>query len=271
MASNPYNTLEGYQGMPNQWYAQNNNQNPYNTMGGYQQMQPQVYTPQAQPTALAAPTSGGNAQAAANVTGSVGGILGGLGQLGLGIGQTIKGNKQRKKYEALVEQELNNMPEYTTSPYAVQQLASAQSQTNAVNPAIAMMQRQNQQLAANTAAVGQRNAMSGAEAINAAALGQNLAQQQNPMLAQMQTQYEMANRANLYSALQNMTNERTNAFNSKSAKNDRFYNQRLGQLGAANNKASQGVANIFGGFNSAQAERKQAMKDVLSMISKGGM
>lgn len=258
MASNPYNTLEGYQGMPNQWYAQNNNQNPYNTMGGYQQMQPQVYTPQAQPTALAAPASGGG--------GGGGGILGGLIQTGLGIGDVIKGNKARKKYEALVEQELNNMPEYTTSPYAVQQLASAQSQTNAVNPAIAMMQRQNQQLAANTAAVGQRNAMSGAEAINAAALGQNIAQQQNPMLAQMQTQYEMANRANLYSALQNMTNERTNVFNSKSAKNDRFYNQRLGQLGAANQRIAQGKSGIVGGVNSIESASKEALKAVAGLL-----
>lgn len=249
MASNPYNTLEGYQQMQPQFYSQNQGMgNPYNTLSGYQQMQPQVYTPQQPQPQMQQQSGGGNSGG--------GGILGGLIQAGLGIGDVIKGNKARKKYEKLVEQELNAMPVYTESPYAARQLREAESQTNAINPAVAMLQRQNQQLAANTAAAGQRNAMSGAEAINAAAMGQQIAAQQAPTIAQMQTQYAMANRENLYKALQGMTGERTNAFNSKLAKNERFYNQRLGQLGAANQRLGQGKSNIVGGVNSVEAGAK---------------
>lgn len=227
--------------------------NPYNTLGMYQKMQPQVYTPMAQtPTATATPNSGGS--------GGGGSILGGIAQIGFGIGDIIKGNKARKKFEPMVEQELNAMPLYTESPYAARQLRESESMTNAINPAVAMLNRQNQLLAANTAAVGQRNAMSGAEAINAAAMGQQMASQQAPQIAQMQTQYEMANRNNLYSALQNMTGERTNVFNSKVAKNDRMYNHRLGQLGAANQRLAQGKTGIVSGVGSVESGAKGLIK-----------
>jgi len=182
------------------------------------------------------------------LAGGIGGVAGGLAQLGTGIWGAIKGAKDRKKYAQLSEQALNAMPEYETSQYAKDELAQAQAQANAINPATAMLYRQAQLGAANTAAAGQRNALSGAEAINAAIQGQSMAQNMMPSIAEQQTAYAMQNKANLAKALQGMTAEQQNVFNSRLNKNNQWLNYRLGQLGGANQMLGQGLSNISGGL-----------------------
>jgi hypothetical protein len=215
---------------------------PYNTMSGYANQMPQFY---AQPAAKAAEVVAPNSSASG--MSGIGGILGGAVQGVVGVVDWIKAGKERKKYLKETEQALAGLPQYAASKYAKSDLASAQAQTNAIDPSIMMQYNKLQQGAANTAALGQRNAMSGAEAINAAITGQNIAASQAPSIAAQQTQYAMANRGALSRALQGMTAEEQNVFNSKNAIANQMFNYKLGRLGAAEARKADAIKNVAGG------------------------
>lgn len=238
--------------------------NPYS--GYYQQYPLQEQYLGASPAApMALPANGGGNGAIQQPSG-LGGAIGGPIQAGFGIVQSIKNNKLRKLREQELEKAVLGMPEYTESPIIRNMYAQAQAQQNATNPAIAAMYRQAQQGAANTAAIGQRNAMSGAEAINAAIAGQTQAQSAFPQIAQMQTQYNMANQANLQHSQRLLNNERQNVFNSQVAKNDALQNLRGGQFKNATKLWQDAWGNIIGGANATGNAAGEALK-----IFGGGM
>lgn len=216
--------------------------NPYNTMSGYMQM------PNVQMQMPMVGAGGGGASNVAQSAGGIGGAIGGLVQSGVGIADWIKSGKERKKYLKESEQALAGLPQYTASQYAKQDLAGAQANANAIDPSVMMQYNQAQQNAANTAAAGQRSAMSGAEAIQAAALGQQIAASQAPSIAAQQSQYAMANRAALSRALQGMTAEQQNVFNSKNSIANQMLNYKLGRLGAAEQRKADGIKNTVGGI-----------------------
>ena len=248
--NNPYNTLYQYQGQP-----------------GPVQPAPMQFSQSQMPSqgVAGAPPSGGKSG------GMGGGVpIGGLLQTGFGIWSAIRGAKDRKKFAAMAESELNNRPEYQISPYAKQELAQAQAQANAINPAVAMAQRQAQVLAANTAAVGQRNAQSGAEAIQAAAMGQAQAQAMQPQLAQMQTDYNMQNQMNMVNAMRGMTGQLQNRFADRLDRNNTRLNYRLGQLGGANKMFGDGWSNMIGGVNNIEGSIKESAQ-ALAKAGSGGM
>jgi hypothetical protein len=218
--------------------------NPYNTMSGYANQMPQFY---GQPSGAAAGTAAKGAGGASAGMSGIGGILGGAVQGVVGVVDWIKAGKERKKYLKESEQALAGLPQYAASQYAKTDLANAQSQANAIDPSIMMQYNKLQQGAANTAAMGQRNAMSGAEAINAAITGQNIAASQAPSIAAQQTQYAMANRGALSRALQGMTAEEQNVFNSKNAIANQMFNYKLGRLGAAEARKADAIKNVVGG------------------------
>ena len=235
--------------------------NPYNSLYGYQQQPNMMYYQPPVPSAPStAKTGGGMGQ-----MGGIGGAISGPLQLGFGIGQAIRGNRDRKKFAKMTEAELNAMPEYTSSPYAAAELAQAQSQQNAINPAISGLQNQQQQLAANVASAGQNYAQNGGEAIMAAISGANMANQNLPQIAAMQAEYQQAQRAALASAQRGMTGERMNAFNSRLQKNQARYNHYLGRTQGANKEFGDGWQNIVGGANATG----NAAGDILKMS--GGM
>lgn len=197
----------------------------------------------------------------------VGGMISGIGQAGIGIADWIKGVKDFKKYKGETETALAQLPQYQTSQYAKQQLAGAQSQTNAINPAVQMMYDQAQKQAANTAAMGQRNAMSGAEAINAALMGQQIAQNQMPQLAQAQTEYQLANQNRLDRALGAMTQEDQNVFNSKNAIRNQLLNYKMGLMGAGAQRRSSGQSNAIGGLSAWGESLDNAMAQISGMAT----
>lgn len=203
---------------------------------------PQQYP---QTARMSMPTSSGPAQQGSGIGGAIGGPL----QAGFGIFQSIKNNKLRKQREAELEQAVNSMPEYTESPIVKGMVAQAQAQQNAINPAVMAMYQQAQQQAANTMAAAQRNASSGPEAINAALMAQNIANSQAPQAALQQTQYNMANRANLQNTQSALNNERQNVFNSRVAKNDALQNLKTMQFGNAQKLWQDAWGNIIGGAN----------------------
>lgn len=217
--NNPYNTLYGYQQQPN-----------------YQYQQPVVDQ-----------SSGGGGGNKGGMASAIGQGVGGLVQVPFGIVQAIKGNRDRKRAEAQSEQELNSAPVYETSPYAQRMLAQAQGQVNAINPAVAALQQQALQQQANATAATQRNASSGAEAIQAAIMAQNVANSNAPSIAQLQAQYAQRNQGLLADAMQTMTGEYQNVFNDRVRRNDNRLNFRLGQLAGANKRFGDGFQNIIGG------------------------
>lgn len=222
--------------------------NPYSGYYGTQGDGIQGYYPQQEQYLSQLPAVASQNTAGANPTGSGG--IGGLGamlQTGFGIWEAIKAGRDRKKFEKLAESELNSSPVYQESPYARQQLAQAQAQQNAINPAVQAMERNAQIGAANVASAGQRNAMSGAEAINAAIAGQAQANAMYPQIANLQTEYNARNQGLLANAMQNMTNEYQNVFNDRVRRNDTRLNYRLGQLSGANARKGDSWRNIIGG------------------------
>lgn len=194
-----------------------------------------------------------------------GGFQGGILQAGFGVLQAIKNNKLRKQREKELEGLVNGMPEYTEDPTVQNYYAQIQSQQNAVNPAVAQAYRQAQINAANTAAMGQKVAGSGAEAINAAIAGQNAANSIAPTLANMQTQYAQNNLQNLGGAAQMMNRERQNVFGSQIAKNDAMQNLKTMQFGNAQKAWQDSWKNIIGGVNATDQASKDAMKAVMQM------
>lgn len=170
-------------------------------------------------------------------------------QAGMGIVSAIRQGRKAKQRESQLESAVNNMPEYEESPLIRQMYAQAQAQQNAVNPAIAAMYRQAQQGAANTAAIAQRNATSGAEAIQAAANAQAQLQAMSPQIAQMQTQYNMANLQNLNNAQERLAQEGMNVYRSQLAKNDALQGLRAGQLGRASSLWDNALKNTMSGIS----------------------
>lgn len=185
---------------------------------------------------------------AAGMAGAIGQASGAIPQIIFGAIQAHKGNKDRKRAEIQSEQELNASPVYTESPYARAMLAQAQAQNNSVNPAIQGLYNQQQQLAANVGSAAQNYAQSGGEAIQAAIAGQQMAQQNLPQIAQLQTDYARRNQGMLADAMQNMTGEYQNVFNDKVRRNDTRANFRLGQLAGANKRFEGGTQNVIGGI-----------------------
>jgi hypothetical protein len=112
-----------------------------------------------------------------------------------------------------------------------------------------MQYNQLQKQQANTAAVGQRNAMSGGEAINAAIQGQNIAANQAPQLAAEQARMNIVNRQALAQALEGMTQEQQNVFNSKNAIANQMLNYKMGLMGAGAAKKASGISNTAGGLS----------------------
>ncbi len=217
--------------------------NPYNTLGGYMQEPNQYFqAPQTQQMSGGGNSGGGKA-------GGIGSLIGGGIQSVVGIVDWIKGAKEYKKYKKETESALAGLPEYEKSIYAQQNLANAQNNANAIDPSILMQYNQLQKQAANTAAVGQRNAMSGAEAIQAAALGQNIAANQAPEIARQQAQMNMMNRQALSNALANMTQEQQNEFNSKNYIANQMLNYKMGLMGAAANRKASGINNTTSGLS----------------------
>lgn len=199
----------------------------------------------------------------------LGQMMGGGLQSVVGISDWIKGAKEFKKYKKETESALAGLPQYAQSMYAKQNLANAQSNLNAIDPSILMQYNQLQQQAANTAAVGERNAMSGAEAINAAVLGQNIAANQAPQLATQQAQMNMANRRALSQALANMTQEEQNVFISKNAIANQMLNYKMGLMGAGAARKSSGINNTIDGVQSYFNGVQGMIKDVAKMAGGG--
>ncbi len=239
MANNPYGQYSYFSQPP--------------VLNGYQQ--PSFY--QQQPVAQ---SGGGGGK---GIGSAIGGAAGALVQLPFGIIQAHKANKDRKKFEKMSEAELNASPEYQESEFAKQELAQSQAAANSSNPAILAYQNQLQQQAANVAAAGQKNAMSGAEAINAAIAGQQVASSQLPQIAQMQTQFNQQNRGMLSDAMRNMTAERQNVFNDRVRRNDNRLNFRLGQLKGANDRFQGGMQNVVSGVS--------ALGSAAGSVASGGM
>ena len=247
--------------------------NPYNTLGGYMQQQPQYYQ-QVAPQPIPQQQQLQGATGGSGFSGDgMGQVLGGGIQGAVGIVDWIKGAKEFKKYKKESEQALAGLPQYTTSQYAQQALANAQANANAINPATMAMYNQLQKGAANTAAVGQRNAMSGGEAINAAIQGQEMAQNQMPQIAQQQMAYEMANRNQLNNALAAMAAEQMNEFNSKNAIQNQMLNYKMGLMGAAAKRKSDGINNTVGGVSNVYTGVQGMMKDAVNVVktTKGGV
>lgn len=199
----------------------------------------------------------------------LGQVMGGGLQSVIGISDWIKGAKEFKKYKKESEQALAGLPQYAQSMFAKENLANAQSNLNAIDPSILMQYNQLQKQAANTAAVGQRNAMSGAEAINAAAIGQNIAANQAPQLAQQQAQINMVNRQALSQALANMAQEDQNVFNSKNAIANQMLNYKMGLMGAGAARKASGINNTVGGVQSFYGGVQGMMKDAAKMAGGG--
>lgn len=193
-------------------------------------------------------------------------LLGGALQSGIGIADWIKGAKDFKREKAATEKALAALPQYQMSPYAKEQLANAQANLNAINPAVQAMYGQAQRAAANTAATAQRNAMSGAEAIQGAALGQQIAQNQMPQIAQTQMQYEMANRNALDNALGVMTSENQNVFNSQNNIANQLLNYKMGLMGAAAARKAGGQKNTVGGVSAMGNALTSAKEDILGLL-----
>ena len=181
--------------------------------------------------------------------GGMGQMVGGGLQSVIGVVDWIKGAKEFKKYKKETESALAGLPQYAQSMYAKQNLANAQTNLNAIDPSILMQYNQLQKQQANTAAVGQRNAMSGGEAINAAIQGQNIAANQAPQLAAEQARMNIVNRQALAQALEGMTQEQQNVFNSKNAIANQMLNYKMGLMGAGAAKKASGISNTAGGLS----------------------
>lgn len=171
-------------------------------------------------------------------------------QAGFGIVEAIRQNKQRKQRERELESAVRGMPEYTESPIVKGMYAQAQAQQNAINPAVQAMYRQSLMNAANVSAAGQRNAASGAEAINAAIGGQSMVQQQAPQIAEMQTNFNLQNLANAQNMGKLLNRERQNVFTSQVAKNDALQNLKTMQFANAQKQWQDAWGNVVGGANS---------------------
>lgn len=172
-------------------------------------------------------------------------------QTGLGIYQAITGGRQAKKNDKLLQQALASSPVYQESPYAARMLADSQGRLNATSPAVLAAYRNANQGAANQAAVAQRNASSGAEAISAGAVSQNQVNNVLPGLAGAQQSFDAQNRGVYYDALGNMTNERDKVFNDQMRRNMDMRNYYLGRTAAGNRNLQSGINSLASGISGA--------------------
>lgn len=193
--------------------------------------------------------------------------VGGLIQAGFGIVEAIRQNKERKQREKELQSVVNAMPEYTESPIVRGMYAQAQAQQNAINPAVQAMYRQSLMNAANVSAAGQRNAASGAEAINAAIGGQAMVQQQAPQIAEMQTNFNLQNLANAQNMGELLNNERQNVFKSQVAKNDALQNLKTMQFANAQKQWQDAWGNIVGGANSIENSVMGGKSEILKQLA----
>jgi len=183
-----------------------------------------------------------------------GGLLtGGIALAGLGLSayQYKKAQKEKQKADAALENQRANRPSYKTPQALKDELADAQSRAGAISPAVMIAQQQAQKQQANQIDAAQRNAGSGAQAIQAAA---NATAQTNsilPGLADLQQNYDLQNR-------QQLTNARGAGIeDSRTMQQDALNRQQegaqfeLGKVGAAQNDKSQALGLGLAALNAA--------------------
>lgn len=163
---------------------------------------------------------------------------------GTSLVQMLGANSGRKKAEKEMNAALNAAPVYQPSQYAKNALAETLTSKNAINPALIMTYQQMQQGAANQTANAQRNATSGAEALNVGSAAQNDLQASIPKLAMMQTQYNQQNKDRYLGALENMANEDKFKHQSDVQRNSDRVNMAMGKFGANNAMFGQGVSSL---------------------------
>lgn len=154
---------------------------------------------------------------------------------------SIAQQEKAKKRAAKAAAALDKQPVYKPSEYNKRILADALVSKNAINPAIINAQRQAQVQAAGQAAQAARNSPSGAVNL---AVG-NMAQQNYlnslPSILAAQTAFNQQNKGQYYNALMNMTEDERFRYMQDKERNMNRFNFELGQAGAANQGAYQGI------------------------------
>ena len=178
-------------------------------------------------------------------------LIAGLAAAGIGAYQAINSSQKKKKADEEVKRNMANRPMQTTPESLKKQVQLAQSRLNATNPALLAAYQQAQQQQANSNSFAQRNATSGAQALNAASQSQAQTQALLPQLSQAQTQFQQQNLANYNQSLGLLTDDARLRTEDAQAANSDLTNFNLGQVGAASQGISSGIGLAAGGLASA--------------------
>lgn len=162
--------------------------------------------------------------------------------------QALKASQDRKREQQDAEKRLANMPVYQTPDALKNYYAEAQAGKNAINPAIAMQERQLQQAQANAMANAQRSATSGAEALSAGSKAQAMTQGYMPTLAEQQAAYQQASLGRADRASMAMTQEQMQKYENDYARSQSFLNYALGKSAAASQRQGQATAGVIQGL-----------------------
>jgi hypothetical protein len=171
--------------------------------------------------------------------------------LGLSAYQYKKAQKEKQKADAALENQRANRPSYKSPQALKDELAEAKARSGAVSPAVQMAQAQALKQQANQIAAAQRNASSGAQAIQSAANASAQANSILPGLADLQQNFDLQNR-------QQLTNARGAGIeDSRVMQQDALNRQQeatqfeLGKVGAAQNDKSQALGLGLAALNAA--------------------
>lgn len=175
-------------------------------------------------------------------------LLPGAGQLISGLFGVVKGKKALGEATGEFESSLKNAPAFQIAPEIKQDLAQREAEYNAEDEAIKQAKADILQQQANYFGNVERNAQSGAQAINAMAGGSDIAQKNIARLATQQFANKIQKGQGLSNARANMAQQRSVQFADQQAKNEAMQNLALGKMQAERYNVNEGNKNIFGGL-----------------------
>lgn len=185
-----------------------------------------------------------------------------------GIGQSLLAGQKQKEEEAKLKAAIANRPTFKPSDYIKNMVADAKSRQNAESPAVRQAYEQVRQQAADTAANAEINAVSGGQALGAAAIAQQQMQSATPQLAAQQEAYHQANLNRADQASQSMAQQEAMAHEDAISKHNDLVNMYLGKVAAANQNKAMGLsAAIQGGLAAASSIGDNAQNKDLNVYS----
>lgn len=170
------------------------------------------------------------------------GAVTGLAALGFAGYQYAKSRADKRKGDADFRQTLRNRARYATPQSVTDVAADARARLNAQNPATIAAQQQLQQQAAAEAGFAQRNATSGAQAIQAAADANAQMYSAVPQLAAQDAAFRQNAVQSYYQTQQGLTEDARYRHADEMERNDTQANYALGRVGAAQAEGSQALA-----------------------------